>query len=190
MRGPMTKVCKKCQKQKPESEFYVARPGTLSSRCRDCHGLADRTCRICGSRFEGRSAQVLCSDPCRKKDRPQTFRDCENCGSRFGPVPRLSRRFCTYACKASAMRTGRRYRWVSTPEATAAHLQVRYAIRRGEISRPKKCEKCGTRCKPDAAHSDYGRPLDVRWLCKRCHVKWDRSSPKGGATREEIRCES
>lgn len=36
--------------------------------------------------------------------KPQTFKNCTQCGERFGPIDRLSRRFCSYACKVAAQR--------------------------------------------------------------------------------------
>jgi hypothetical protein len=32
----------------------------------------------------------------------------------------------------------------------------------------------------EAAHHDYSRPLEVRWLCPPCHRAWDSAQPKGG----------
>ena len=39
--------------------------------------------------------------------------------------------------------------------------------RRGKLV-PQACERCGD---PDTVkhHDDYGKPLQVRWLCRRCH---------------------
>ena len=56
---------------------------------------------------------------------------------------------------------------------------VRRAIRSGELVRPDVCEYCGKACKPDAAHADWERPLDIAWLCRRCRAGWDRDHPKG-----------
>lgn len=65
----------------------------------------------------------------------------------------------------------------------AAGYQVRKAIRRGEITRGKSCEQCGTSDKKvEAAHKDYALPLDIRWLCTRCHRIWDREFPKSRVT--------
>jgi hypothetical protein len=56
---------------------------------------------------------------------------------------------------------------VTTASARAQRL-ARDAIERGEIVRADACENCaGPR--PVPHHDDYSRPLDVRWLCRRCH---------------------
>ena len=41
-----------------------------------------------------------------------------------------------------------------------------------KLTRPPRCECCGSECKPQAHHCDYGKPTDVMWLCKSCHVEW------------------
>jgi len=49
-----------------------------------------------------------------------------------------------------------------------------------KLPRPRKCQKCrrlGSRI--DAHHSDYDRPLDVRFLCRSCHMKAHRRRPGG-----------
>lgn len=50
-----------------------------------------------------------------------------------------------------------------------AHAAVARALKSGVLVRPDRCEDCETPCKPDAHHDDYDRPLEVRWLCRRCH---------------------
>ncbi|BFH15900.1 hypothetical protein J6TS7_23550 [Paenibacillus dendritiformis] len=59
-----------------------------------------------------------------------------------------------------------------------ARSSVYRAISSGKLYRPSKCEWCGTECKPEAAHYDYSKPLEVKWLCKPCHAKWDYQEPK------------
>jgi hypothetical protein len=41
------------------------------------------------------------------------------------------------------------------------------ALKRGKIER-QGCEVCGE--KAQMHHSDYTKPLEVRWLCRRHHV--------------------
>ena len=43
------------------------------------------------------------------------------------------------------------------------------AVSRGEIVRPDTCSKCAGGGDIEAHHHDYFKPLDVIWLCKKCH---------------------
>lgn len=57
------------------------------------------------------------------------------------------------------------------PEKYHARNLVHSAIKRGVIIRPNACSICGIECKPHAHHEDYSKPLDVVWVCVRCHRK-------------------
>ena len=67
---------------------------------------------------------------------------------------------------------------MTTNKEKAGRL-VRDAVRRGDLVRPKICEKCGLpgsvskdgRMTIQGHHKDYSRPLDVEWLCAKCHRK-------------------
>lgn len=38
--------------------------------------------------------------------------------------------------------------------------------------RPKHCERCGGAPGGiEAHHDDYAKPLEVRWLCRSCHIR-------------------
>jgi hypothetical protein len=57
-----------------------------------------------------------------------------------------------------------RERWrKKNREKVLAHKKVRYAIDHGRLER-LPCEVCG-RTPAHAHHENYGRPLEVRWLC-------------------------
>lgn len=53
------------------------------------------------------------------------------------------------------------------PEVFRARNAVNNAVRKGRLLR-QPCERCGW-SPAEAHHDDYSRPLDVRWLCFRCH---------------------
>lgn len=119
--------------------------------------------------------------------RPQTFRDCDHCRQRFGPLDRLSRRFCSTSCWYAKRRAGGRApRAKPTREARNAQRTLKYHVDVGHITRPSVCEECEAHgVKIEGAHFDYAEPLRVRWLCVSCHRRWDNADPKGGIQRRE-----
>lgn len=54
-----------------------------------------------------------------------------------------------------------------SPDKYRARTAVGNALRDGRITKTP-CEVCGA-LKVQAHHDDYAKPLDVRWLCFRCH---------------------
>jgi hypothetical protein len=44
------------------------------------------------------------------------------------------------------------------------------AVLQGKIRR-QPCQKCGAE-KTDGHHEDYNNPLDVMWLCHKCHINY------------------
>lgn len=79
----------------------------------------------------------------------------------------------------------RRLRLESDPEVGATHRRahiaraiVSNAVKSGKLIRPENCEQCGGPGPIEGAHEDYSRPLEVRWLCQKCHRRWDAADPK------------
>lgn len=61
-------------------------------------------------------------------------------------------------------------RWAElNPEKKKAHSALRLAIVNGDVIR-ESCSKCGN-WKACGHHVDYSKPLEVTWLCRRCHVR-------------------
>lgn len=57
-----------------------------------------------------------------------------------------------------------------------ARYRVECAVRRGKLKKPESCEECGLPIPPERLHghhADYSRPLDVQWLCYKCHFPKD-----------------
>ena len=63
----------------------------------------------------------------------------------------------------------------STDNQSSAIRRVYEAIKDGVLTRPSCCEDCGALCTPEAHHSDYLKPLEVSWLCVRCHKLWHKN---------------
>ncbi len=58
------------------------------------------------------------------------------------------------------------------PAKGPARSAVWRALKTGTLVRPKRCQKCNARCKPEAHHGrgyDPEHYLDVDWLCNACH---------------------
>jgi hypothetical protein len=176
------KKCAKCEKQKALNDFfYVKARNGYSARCKNCHGKEERVCVVCQSTFVGASNKKLCSDACKTKYRPQTFKICIGCKKKFGPVGHLGREYCSKRCWYDHVPRRIDHKIVSTKQALRCGRQTRYLIAKGDLIRPNNCEECGTNEKYiEAAHYHYDDPKAIRWLCRSCHVKWDRYKPKGG----------
>lgn len=63
------------------------------------------------------------------------------------------------------------------PVAYVARTAVNNAVRDGRLKR-LSCEFCGGG-KVQAHHSDYRKPLDVTWLCAKCHLRFHAIQNKG-----------
>jgi transposase-like protein len=73
-----------------------------------------------------------------------------------------------------------------------AHNLVEKAIANGSLLRPGSCECCGGsgefkdgRTIIQAHHDDYDRPLEVRWLCQKCHHRWHKENKALNETDQE-----
>jgi transposase-like protein len=78
-------------------------------------------------------------------------------------------------------------------EQKAAYDAVRAAFHKGVLVRPKSCNRCGVaerkgkdgRSLLHGHHADYSKPLDVEWLCTKCHRKETRM-PNGEANGNSV----
>ena len=62
------------------------------------------------------------------------------------------------------------------PEKIKAHSGVSNALRDGILSK-KPCP-CGE-IEVEGHHEDYSKPLEVDWLCTKCHIKAHRKERDG-----------
>lgn len=75
------------------------------------------------------------------------------------------RRLLTTSRKKQRAESQRKSR-AKHPEKEIAYRAVRKAVRTG-VLKPERCA-CGEK-RVQAHHYDYGKPLDVKWQCFKCH---------------------
>jgi ribosomal protein S27AE len=74
-----------------------------------------------------------------------------------------------------------RRRREANPQQAQAWNKLDRAVRSGRITRPDVCSQCSRGGRIEAHHDDYSQPLEVRWLCSRCHSSVPSPlSPGGG----------
>jgi hypothetical protein len=65
-----------------------------------------------------------------------------------------------------------------TPEKRTAHYAVNNAVRDGRLLKPSACSRCGREgVRLEGHHDDYSKPLDVVWMCCRCHRRHHADNP-------------
>jgi len=63
-------------------------------------------------------------------------------------------------------------KWIaSNPNKRKAQQMVNNAIRDGKLFK-EPCCVCGATKNIHAHHDDYLKPLNIRWMCARCHHRW------------------
>lgn len=59
----------------------------------------------------------------------------------------------------------------ANPIKYRAQTALQNAVRDGRIEKPGVCTCCGSTERIVGHHCDYAKPLDVVWLCVRCHAR-------------------
>ena len=47
---------------------------------------------------------------------------------------------------------------------------------RHNIAVPETCSRCPSSNRVEAHHDDYNKPMEVKFLCQTCHIKWHKSN--------------
>ena len=78
--------------------------------------------------------------------------------------------------RANSRRMANRWR-LENPLGHKAQTTLRKAVKSGEITK-EPCFFCETTENVHARHHDYSKPLEVTWLCAKCHHRFHAMSEK------------
>lgn len=153
--GVMTKKCKVCGATDEAAEFYAR----VNTRCKECHKAKVRENRSANAeRYRAYDAQRFQNDP-RVRERHRKY-------------------LSTEAGKEATRRS--REKWLAQdPQRRAAHVILGNAVRDGRVQKPNCCSVCGSTGRIQGHHPDYAYPLDVIWLCPKCHYEEHRRLKNG-----------
>ncbi len=149
----MTQRCTSCRIDKALTDFAInrAKNSGRNNACKEC----DRK----------RVAAAKEADPVAKleRDRIRYWKDPE--------AQRAAKREIFHRDPAAAKQKNKQ-RQIAGGQKHRARRKVADSVRRGKLLRPAVCSKCGeSNLRIDAHHADYGKPLEITWLCTRCHGK-------------------
>ena len=149
-----TKACFKCHKTQPLTNFYAhsEMPDGHLGKCKECT----------------------------KKDVQKNYRKnfeyYQEYEKKRRDLPHRVQGRLKYAASEEGRIAGNRAKkaWeLRNPEKKHAAVALSNAVRDGKIVRKKTCEVCGRRKNVEAHHEDYSKPLEIKWLCKKCHWSAD-----------------
>jgi hypothetical protein len=90
--------------------------------------------------------------------------------NKIAEIERMRAEGCTFAEIAKRFGLSRqRICQILKPDRVLAQQAKNRAIKKGIIKIPERCSNCNKNKKLHAHHPDYSKPLDVVWLCPRCH---------------------
>jgi hypothetical protein len=151
------KVCRECKTEKPLSDFYKhprMADGHLN-KCAEC--VKSRVTKHREANLE--KIQAYDKMRSKKPHRLQAIKDYAK----------------TEAGKLTKKKAMIAYR-TRYPMKRAAHVIIGNAVRSGKLIPESSCSVCNSTEKIEGHHDDYTKPLDVRWLCEKCHKQWHREN--------------
>jgi len=152
--------CKGCGSIKDEDEFYKCASNTsgLTGKCKDCIKAQ--------SRISKRKRYVENLEAARERGRRYYW---EGGGRELAKA-----RNATKEKRDAKLSTKKQY-IERYPEKFDAQRAVMKAVMSGELTKGP-CEVCGETKDVDGHHDDYGKKLDVKWLCRPCHGRVHRDT--------------
>ncbi len=149
------KRCARCHEDQPLTDFYSDKRAADGKRP-DCKRCFLKSCQV--YKQSHKAAAAVRDREWRQQNRARINSQAKDWQSR-NPGNR-----------AGILRKWRQ----ANPDKNRAQNRLNKAVRTGKIVRSASCQSCGKACRVEGHHADYAKPLEVQWLCRRCHshVHW------------------
>lgn len=169
------KVCKKCLTERKTEDFKKDKRNRdgLGSYCKECHNISVRNTYDPNKNRERHKKYaetgVFRTQEFKEKNRIK----CKE--YRINNPEKASLLSLKWAQKNREKKRAYTEKWRKSnlPQKAANAYLLRY-IKKGVMTRSKICSDCLKECKTEAHHQDYTKPLEIIWLCRRCHMKLHR----------------
>ena len=156
------RICTVCKEEKTYNCFYKSKNG------KNGYGAQCKVCRLEEGREYYKNNPEIClakherwskrnPDKVLKNQRAYYERNKEKILDKL----RESRKENGYANTKAYRKRNR--------EKIECHNYVRLALKFGNLIKPDSCEICKNKCTPHAHHTDYTKPIEVVWMCRKCH---------------------
>ena len=156
-----SKVCFKCEQIKPLTDFYKhpeMADGRLN-KCKECN------------KKDTKENRLRNLDYYREYDRERT-----NLAHR---VEARSKYRKTEKGLIAVNKARKKWVELNLIKRSATHI-VNNAIRDGKLTKSNICEACNKENEIiHGHHDDYAYPMQVRWLCPKCHSDWHKKNGSG-----------
>jgi|SRR5208283_420346 len=172
-----TKLCSRCKKIKPVSEFYrnLKSKDGLRYECKECQSNYRK---IYSQLFKEHIAKVKKAYDQSEagKKRKAKFMSKYYSTEKGKETIKKNSRNSYYKRKDKVIEHIKNYQ-ANNPLKHQVHIIVMRELRNGILIKGL-CEGCGS-IKVDAHHDDYSKPLDIRWLCRSHHRLWHKEHGEG-----------
>lgn len=164
-----SRICTVCKVEKPYNNFYKSKKG------KDGYSEQCKVCRLA----KGREYYKKRPEICLAKHERWAKRNPDKILINQRAYYHRNKEKILEKLKESRKKNGyantKAYR-KRNKEKIACHNYVAMAIKFGHLIRPETCDRCKNNCTPQAHHNDYTKPLEVVWLCRKCHGEEHRTN--------------
>jgi hypothetical protein len=166
----MQRICKLCNQEKPLEEFRRNKRNQLGR---------DWQCKKCRYEIQSRPYYLANKEKCHKTNSEWAKRNREAINDRVrkdyekNPEKYLER-IKEYNEKTGYKQKHEKEYREKNREKDRAQKKLRDHVKRGNIVRPTKCSVCNFEGKIEGHHADYTKPLQVIWVCRKCHMMFHR----------------